>query len=115
MEINSEDPSNLFFSHIVADLEPSPHTVRQRRWRQHRKHTLNSTHLRLPLPTVEQVIEKDLYLSSRHENFEDNSIIENNNYENTLITNDDNYEDNLIDDDNYNLNVNLDDDDDDEL
>ncbi|CAF2984120.1 unnamed protein product, partial [Rotaria sp. Silwood2] len=76
---------------------PARHTVKQRRWRAHQKQKLYSTQLSLPVPTVEQIVEQDLCLSSSDESFQDNLIID-----------DDEFEDNLIYDNNYDLDLNAD-------
>ncbi|CAF1265868.1 unnamed protein product [Rotaria sp. Silwood1] len=111
METNQEDSSDFFFSNIIPDLgKPSLHTVKQRRWRARRKHKLHSTQLPVPLPTVEQVIEQDLYLSAGdNEDFEDNLHIDSEDFENNLHINDDHFDDNLhIDDDNIEDNLLID-------
>ncbi|CAF3948502.1 unnamed protein product, partial [Rotaria sp. Silwood1] len=68
MEIDQEDSSNVFFGNTIPGLDkPARHTVKQRRWRAHRKQKLYSTQLSLPVPTVEQIVEQDLCLSSSDE------------------------------------------------
>ncbi|CAF5027296.1 unnamed protein product, partial [Rotaria sp. Silwood1] len=98
MEIDQEDSSNVFFGNTIPDLgKPARHTVKQRRWRAHRKQKLYSTQLSLPVPTVEQIVEQDSCLSSSDESFQDNLIID-----------DDEFKDNLIYDNNYDLDLNAD-------
>ncbi|CAF2925699.1 unnamed protein product [Rotaria sp. Silwood2] len=100
MDVDQEDSSNVFFCNIIPDLEPSRHTVKQRRWRARRKHKPHSIELSLPHTTVQQPIEQNINLSSDNESFEDNFInAENGNFEDDSINDEnDNFEDNFIND-----------------
>ncbi|CAM4976310.1 unnamed protein product [Rotaria socialis] len=84
--MDQENSDNFFqsiFANVAGNLEPAPHTLRQRRWRANRKIRPYPAELSSLIPPVEPINEEDLHSSLVDENYENNlydEYLENNPY-----------------------------------
>ncbi|CAF1968643.1 unnamed protein product, partial [Rotaria magnacalcarata] len=103
--MDQENSDNFFqsiFANVAGNLEPAPHTLRQRRWRANRKIRPYPAELSSLIPPVEPINEEDLHSSLVDENYENNlydEYLENNPYGDEYLE-----ADTLEDDYNFSLN-----------